>query len=313
MKSKIEYLSQHEISSKILHELKQEENILVIEEKVQSQMNITHPRIIVAKGGEQEKNFQSLEKLLHQILEMGVVRTSTLIVVGGGAFSDLVGLSASLTLRGLPWISVPTTLLAQVDAGIGGKVAINSSLGKNLIGAFHQPKEIWITSDFLESLPSQEIINGRGEILKYAFLDKKIAELVLKKRDQLEIIKACVEFKMKVVEKDPTEKDLRRILNLGHTYGHAFEATLKLTHGEAVALGLKKIIEKYSPSLKNDFGKIAKALGLILLDCPPINEEMKQFMLQDKKKLNSSTIEIIVPLKIGEVERRKVAVDSLWN
>jgi 3-dehydroquinate synthase len=313
MKSKIEFYSIDEINLKTLHFLKEEENVLFVEEVVQTHLKIHHPRMIVMKGGESEKNFQTLEKVINQILSLGVVRTSTLIVIGGGAFCDLIGLAASLVLRGLPWISVPTTLLAQVDAGIGGKVAINSSLGKNLIGAFHQPKEIWISSEFLESLPNKEIMNGRGEILKYAFLDKPIAELILKKRDQQEIIKACIEFKLKIVEKDPTEKDLRRILNLGHTYGHAYESFLKLTHGEAVALGLKKMIKQFAPKLKNDFEKIAKALGLTLSECPPTNEEIKKYIYQDKKKLNSSTIEIIIPLRIGEVERRKVPVDSLWN
>jgi 3-dehydroquinate synthetase len=313
MKSKIEYLSFDEIHKKILDLLNHDNSLLVLEDKIQSQLKINHPRLITMKGGEQEKNFQALEKLIQDILSKGVVRTTTLIVVGGGALSDLVGLAAALILRGISWISVPTTLLSQVDAGIGGKVAINSSLGKNLIGAFHHPKEIWISSDFLQSLPEKEILNGRGEILKYAFLDKRIAELILKRRAQVEIIQACVEFKMTIVEKDPKEKDLRRILNLGHTFGHAYELVLNLTHGEAVALGLKKIIEKFSPKLKNDFEKLCKALELKIPECPNTNEDIQRFILQDKKRTDTSSIEIIIPVKIGEVERRKILVDSLWT
>jgi 3-dehydroquinate synthetase len=313
MKSKIEYLSSNEIHKKILYLLNHDNSLLVVEDKIQSQLKFNHPRIIVMKGGEQEKNYQALEKVIHTILSIGVVRTTTLVVVGGGALSDLVGLAAALILRGISWISVPTTLLSQVDAGIGGKVAINSSLGKNLIGAFHQPKEIWISSDFLLTLPQKEVLNGRGEILKYAFLDKSIAELVLKKRDQIEIIKACIEFKMTIVEKDPKEKDLRRILNLGHTFGHAYESFLGLTHGEAVALGLKKIIEQFSPKLKNDFEKLCKALEIQLPECPPTNENIQKFILQDKKRTDILSIEIIIPVKVGEVERRKVLLDTLWK
>ena len=189
---------------------------------------------------------------MNKILSKKVDRNALLICIGGGVIGDLVGLAASLTLRGIDFIQIPTTLLSQVDSSVGGKTAINSIYGKNLIGTFYQPKIVIISLYFLRKLPEREIMSGYAEILKHTFIRNKKKFLFLDKNlkkifdiDEKIISKIIYEsckIKKSIIEKDPLEKNLRRMLNYGHTFGHAFEANLnyskKLNHGEAVLLGM---------------------------------------------------------------------------
>ena len=201
---------------------------------------------------EKDKNQKTIDLILKILLEKNFSRQDCLISVGGGIIGDISGFAASTFKRGLQFINIPTTLLSQVDSSIGGKTGINTPHGKNLIGTFYQPKLVISDSNFLKSLPDREIICGYGEILKHSliadknffkFLNTNVSKILKLKSPFIEktIFKSC-KIKKKIVEKDEKEKDLRKILNFGHTFGHAYEATLgysiKLNHGEAVLLGI---------------------------------------------------------------------------
>ena len=182
-----------------------------------------------------EKTREAKERLEDQLLESGFGRDSVLVAVGGGTTTDLVGFLASTYMRGVPLILVPSTLLGMVDAAIGGKTAIDTPFGKNLIGTFYMPKAIVIDLELLKTLPEKEMVNGRSEILKMALIhDPSILEL-----DEEAQIMRAIQAKIAIVEQDPMERGLRRILNFGHTIGHAIElsAGYTIAHGEAVALG----------------------------------------------------------------------------
>tara|TARA_B110000967_G_scaffold185680_1_gene206180 strand:+ start:1737 stop:2843 length:1107 start_codon:yes stop_codon:yes gene_type:complete len=202
---------------------------------------------------EKNKNQKSINKILSILLKKNFNRNDCLISIGGGITGDVSGFAASIFKRGLKFINMPTTLLSQVDSSIGGKTGINTKYGKNLIGAFYQPSLVISDTNFLRSLPKRELVCGYGEILKHAliidkkffmFLNKNGAAILNLKTPFIEkaIYKSCF-IKKKVVEVDEKEMGIRKILNFGHTFAHAYEATLKyskkLNHGEAVILGVK--------------------------------------------------------------------------
>jgi 3-dehydroquinate synthase len=204
-------------------------------------------------ASEKNKNQASINKILSILLSKNFNRNDCLISVGGGITGDVSGFAASMFKRGLKFINVPTTLLSQVDSSIGGKTGINTKYGKNLIGAFYQPSLVISDINFLKSLPNRELICGYGEILKHALIaDKKFFTFLNKNGSKVlslqspfiekAIFKSC-SIKKKIVEADEKEMDIRKILNFGHTFAHAYEATLgyskKLNHGEAVMLGVK--------------------------------------------------------------------------
>ncbi|MEM1398943.1 MAG: 3-dehydroquinate synthase [Pseudomonadota bacterium] len=207
---------------------------------------------ILVDPGEASKSFASLEAVLGQMLDIPVTRSSPVIALGGGVVGDLAGFAAAVTLRGLPYIQVPTSLLAQVDSAVGGKTGINATQGKNLVGAFHQPKAVLADTDTLASLPPRELRAGYAEIVKYgalgdaAFFDWLVENggLVLQgdKAALAEAIAVSCRAKADIVAEDEKEAGRRALLNLGHTFGHAFEAECaydgRLLHGEAVAIGM---------------------------------------------------------------------------
>ncbi len=203
-------------------------------------------------GGESAKNFKTLERLLAFMLENGVSRRSLLIAAGGGSLTDLAGLAAALYMRGIKWISVPTTLLGQADAGIGGKTAVNLGGVKNLAGAFYQPELTVCEAAFLDTLSAKELRAGAGELIKYALIAPRApGRAILKnlpgalkggKRELAAVTSACAVFKLDLVSKDEREETgLRETLNFGHTAGHAFEAASEgsLSHGDAVLWGMR--------------------------------------------------------------------------
>ena len=229
--------------------------------------------------GEKSKSFEYLELLCEKILEKRIDRKTLLVCVGGGVIGDLVGLTASILLRGIDYVQIPTTLLSQVDSSVGGKTAINSKLGKNLIGTFYQPKAVLISLNTLQSLPYRQIISGYAEILKYSLIKDDTFFFWLKKnghkiisldnRSLIYAIKKSCQIKSEIVSEDEKEKGIREILNLGHTFGHAIESqtgfSKKILHGEAVFLGIflaikfsiflgfgkKKMIESYENHMKH--------------------------------------------------------------
>ena len=206
---------------------------------------------IIVPAGEGSKSFGCFETLATDMLRNGITRDSLVVALGGGVVGDLAGFAASVVLRGINCIQVPTTLLAQVDSAVGGKTAINTSLGKNLVGSFHQPKLVVADTSLLDTLPERELLAGYAEIVKYGLLgDAEFFEWLehngraliggdAPARDYA--VTTCCQAKSGIVSRDEHESGQRLLLNLGHTFGHALEAEVdfdsRLLHGEAVALG----------------------------------------------------------------------------
>ena len=215
------------------------------------------PKVLEVPVGESTKSFINLEKIIDQLLESKVDRDSVLVALGGGVIGDLAGFAGAITLRGIKVIQVPTTLLSQVDSSVGGKTGVNVRQGKNLVGSFHQPSLVAIDTQVLQTLPSRQLFAGYAEVLKYglikdrSFFDwlelngKKVLEGD-KLAQQFAIFTSC-RIKAEIVEADEKEKNLRAILNFGHTFGHALEAEAgydgNLLHGEAVSIGMVLAIE----------------------------------------------------------------------
>lgn len=279
-------------------------NLLLLykeEFKVLSQIKNKKILIYKASSGEGLKEIREFEKCVNFFLEGGVHRNSHLVAIGGGVTSDFAGFVASSLLRGITWSVIPTTLLSMVDASIGGKVGLNVDCGKNLIGAFHRPEHIWVCNKFLGTLPDAELQSGKGEILKYAFLDPSIGEFLLERNlDFSELIKKCSEYKLNLTAEDFREKGNRKILNLGHTFGHAIEKNYLLSHGLSVFLGLIVIFV-----IRDDQGSLEKlkayveAIGLGEFDIPWHNrnfpgEDIFLYMQKDKKVHRNNYLELII-------------------
>ena len=201
--------------------------------------------------GEKSKSFECYKKILNKLLDLRFDRSDILIALGGGVVGDITGFCASTYLRGIKYIQIPTTLLAQVDSSVGGKTGINVKQGKNLIGSFYNPKFVLISTHFLKTLTKKEYQSGLGEVLKYALIgNKKLKNIIetnannIIKRDSKtlkKIIEESIKTKSKIVTLDEKENGIRAILNFGHTFGHAIEAHNKyknITHGAAITLGM---------------------------------------------------------------------------
>ena len=280
-------------------------------------------------ASEKNKNQKTISYILEFLLNNNFSRQDCLITMGGGITGDIGGFAASLFKRGLKFINIPTTLLSQVDSSIGGKTGVNTKYGKNLIGSFYQPKMVISDVSFLKSLPKRELICGYGEILKHAlisnikffkFLDKNNLKIMKLKSPFIEkaIFESC-KIKKYVVEKDEKEKDLRKILNFGHTFAHAYEATLgfskKLNHGEAVLLGMYSALrfsvkcnfigKKESDFIINHFRKSNLPFNLKNYFKSKQSNKILKFMLKDKKN-SDDRINLILLKKIGTPIYNKV-------
>ena len=200
--------------------------------------------------GESSKTMDTLLQIAGKLMDLGVDRKCALIALGGGVVGDMTGFIASIYMRSIPYIQMPTSLLAMVDAAIGGKTGIDLALGKNMLGTFYQPKAVFIDTDFLATLPEAEFRTGLSEVIKYGIIDdlelfntleKSAAALIKRDPDLLDrLIARAGRIKKGIVEIDENERGLRRILNFGHTLGHAIEAEsgYTVTHGEAVSVGM---------------------------------------------------------------------------
>ncbi len=208
---------------------------------------------IVLSGGDEVKNLATAEEIYTRLIEAGLDRSAWIMALGGGGVGDLAGFVAATFLRGIDFVQVPTTIVSQVDASVGGKTGVDHPLGKNLIGAFHQPRLVYIDTDTLKTLPQIELVGGLGEVVKHAvirdadlftFLEENLEAIVARSLDPERLdwlIARNVQIKATVVEADPTETGLRAILNYGHTIGHAIEAATdyaRYNHGQAVVLGM---------------------------------------------------------------------------
>ena len=279
---------------------------------------------------EKIKNLETVNKLINILLKKNFYRDDCLIAFGGGVLGDIVSLTANLIKRGIKFINIPSTFLSQVDSSIGGKTGVNSKYGKNMIGTFYQPELVISDTSCLTSLPKREIICGYAEILKHSLIldrkfflwlqknGKKILNIKSKLLVQKAIFKSC-KIKTKIIEKDEREKNLRMILNFGHTFAHAFEATKnfskKINHGESVLLGMicagEFAVEK--GMLKKTELELMKKHYLIL-NLPTVlkkyfrKRDVKniiKFMQSDKKNYNFK-IRLILINKIGKTLRPKV-------
>jgi len=310
--------------------IKFEKCLIVIDKNVPKQFTLKVKKSLKNKklyffyinANEKNKNQKTINTILKILLKNNFSRQDCLISIGGGIVGDISGFASSVFKRGLHFINVPTTLLSQVDSSIGGKTGINTKYGKNLIGSFYQPNLVISDSNFLKSLKIREVVCGYGEILKhslianknfYKFLNKNIKDILNLKSPFIEkaIYESC-KIKKSVVEKDEKEKDLRKILNFGHTFAHAYEASLgyskKLNHGEAVLLGIFTALKfSYKNNLLNinEFKSIHEHIKSSKLPFKIKNyfslkdlSKILFFMMKDKKN-NSDKINLILLKKIG--------------
>ncbi|MEX0593963.1 MAG: 3-dehydroquinate synthase [Balneolaceae bacterium] len=274
-------------------------------------------RLMTVPSGEASKSITEWSRLSDGMLNLGVRRNTPVVVIGGGVTGDLGGFVASTTMRGLPLIHMPTTLLAMVDSSIGGKTGINHTTGKNLIGSFYQPKAIFMNTGFLETLPEKEWINGLSEILKYgAIRDPKIfhrVESLFLQRDPdagdpdlIPLIHDCATIKASVVAEDEKESGLRMILNFGHTFGHALERHAgyrNLSHGEAVYIGMLAAVHlsnhlggNLDPDQLLRFRSLYNPSAIAL--STPVDKLVKA-MYQDKKR-SSNRLKVVLLESWGE-------------
>ncbi|GAA5215372.1 3-dehydroquinate synthase [Corallincola platygyrae] len=276
---------------------------------------------VVLPDGERFKTLDTLNLIFTGLLEGNHGRDTTIIALGGGVIGDMAGYAAASYQRGVDFIQVPTTLLSQVDSSVGGKTAVNHPLGKNMIGAFYQPKAVFIDIDTLTTLPAREFAAGMAEVIKYgiiydaeffSWLEGNIEKLKQLEPDALTYaIERCCQIKAEIVAADETEKGVRALLNLGHTFGHAIEAEQGYgvwLHGEAVAAGMM-LAAKTSHSLGLvDSNCVARISNLIrAFDLPveaPEGMTFEQFMthmMRDKKVLDGK-LRLILPTSIGASE-----------
>ncbi len=275
-------------------------------------------RIYSFNATEKNKSFEGIEKIYTSLINMKFGRDTTIIAVGGGVTGDVAGFVASTYSRGVKLIHIPTTLLAAVDSSIGGKTGINFNETKNIIGSFYQPEKILIDTNFLITLEKRELISGFGEILKYALLtDGKFFNYLVKNLDQIfeynlktleKIILESAKFKVSVVEEDEKESGLRQLLNLGHTFAHAYEVekNYKLRHGEAVIAGLVSatlLSEKLgylNSNLKSKLFRLIAGLAELNFSLAKINPpKCYSIMLHDKKNRDGK-IKFVLPIDFGE-------------
>jgi 3-dehydroquinate synthase len=286
---------------------------------LQSALGSRPHKVLFFPGGEPNKRLTQVEALADQMVDAGGDRSSIVIAFGGGIVGDLGGFLAAIFMRGIPVIQVPTTLLAQVDAAVGGKTGANLVNGKNLIGSFHQPLAVLIDPDVLRTLPEREYRAGLYEIVKsgiirdaalFQTLDQQSAQVLQQQPDIVEsVIAGAVRIKAEVVTADEREGDLRRILNFGHTFGHSLEAETKyerFLHGEAVAWGMHA-----ATFLAEKTGRVstadAVAIHAVVSKYGPIPStggipaERLAARLKSDKKTVQGKIHFVLPVKIGEV------------
>lgn len=290
----------------------------------------TSVKTCILDDGEQYKSQQSLDKILSTLLENKFTRSSTvLIALGGGVIGDITGFAAAIYQRGVDFIQIPTTLLSQVDSSVGGKTAINHALGKNMIGAFYQPKLVYTSVEFYKTLPAREFIAGMAEVVKYAFISRDFyywlesnRQKILEKDQEtlIEMVKRSCQIKAQVVAED--EKELtgaRSILNFGHTFGHAIEKCQKylgLKHGEAVGVGMAQAIDfSYFLGMLNiqqttEFKEFITSFDISIEFPKDIDKrEYLEAMLLDKKNSNKMLKFIL----INDIGNLKLLAESQYN
>lgn len=276
---------------------------------------------LAVQAGEEAKCFKNLEYLCREIIRRDFTRSDCIIALGGGVVGDLAAFTASVVLRGVNLIQMPTTILSQVDSSVGGKTAVNIPEGKNLVGTFYQPKAVIIDTKTLKTLPEREIACGMAEIIKYAAIrDKNLAASLLTGDYEFEeVIKTCCEIKARIVENDELDRGERMLLNFGHTIGHAVENYTgygTYSHGAGVAIGMcvvTKWSERENISEKGTYDTIKTLCEKYKLPTGVENlDKMIPAAMHDKKR-SGDKINIVLVKSIGESFTKKVDVEKLYE
>ncbi|HET7930997.1 MAG TPA: 3-dehydroquinate synthase [Rhodanobacteraceae bacterium] len=288
-------------------------------ERVQQTLAAFKPQSVILPNGEQNKHWQTLDRIFTFLLKNGFGRDSVLLALGGGVIGDLAGFAAACYQRGIPWLQLPTTLLAQVDASVGGKTAINHRYGKNMIGAFHQPQAVIADTGTLASLDARNFSAGLAEVIKYGvmadadfflWLETHVQALLAHDGELLgELIYRCCDIKARIVAEDEREAGQRELLNLGHSFGHAIEVGLgygEWLHGEAVAAGmmlaagLSVRLGWLSAAEYRRIGRLLERAGLPVK--PPDTLTPADFMqhMRHDKKVREGRLRLILPHGIGK-------------
>ena len=276
--------------------------------------------MISLKPGEQSKNLKVFEQLQEKTHALGLDRKSAIIALGGGVVGDIAGFVAASYMRGISYIQVPTSLLADVDSSIGGKVAVDLAGGKNIVGAFHQPKKVYIDISLLKKLPQKELLNGLAEVIKHAAIaDKKLFVFLERNMNKIlagnegilmNVVKRNCEIKGNIVERDEKEAGLRKIVNFGHTVGHAIETLTKykkFSHGEAISIGMC-VAAKVSADIKmisrRDAFRIVKLIENIGLPTQVPNIPTGRIIseLNKDKKAVEGKVEFVLLSRLGKAE-----------
>ena len=277
--------------------------------------------IFIIQAGEKFKSLNTLSKIYDAAFEFGLERGSLIIALGGGIVGDITGLAAATWLRGIEYIQIPTTLLSMVDSSVGGKTAVNHSKGKNLIGAFYQPKAVYIDTDALKTLPAREFKAGMAEVIKYGLIkDKELFDFLevntninqinkLENDSLVRIISKSVQTKSQIVSMDEQENGIRAILNYGHSFGHVIENLCgygEFLHGEAIAIGMRIAgdiaVEKglWSDKEASRQNNLLKNYGLPT-NIPKIKKSKILKILMGDKKVKDGKMRFILPTMIGNV------------
>lgn len=300
-------------------------------------LEVVVDQLVFSDDGERNKSLIGLDMICTKLLLQNCDRNTILIALGGGVIGDLVGFAASVYQRGIRFIQIPTTLLAQVDASIGGKTAVNHVLGKNMIGSFYQPVSVIINLNFLCTLTKKEFSHGLSEIIKYAvafdaiffvWLENNLDSLLsLDLQSLMYCVFRCCEIKASIVSLDECEMDVRSLLNFGHTYGHAIESYFGYTrwsHGEAIAAGMMIAVNTAIRLGKFDCVQAARIKSLLVRSGLPFYgpSEMKPidylvYMQRDKKSI-SGGINLVLPISMGNVKKflnvdRDVVLSSIQD
>lgn len=268
------------------------------------------------KNGEASKNLATLSNIYEFLCENGITRNDTIIALGGGVVGDITGFAAATFLRGIEYIQIPTTLLAQIDSSVGGKTAVDLKCGKNLAGAFKQPALVICDSNTLQSLTPEILADGMAEAIKYGMIrDSELFDLIAKHNlssvDEVmdEIVYTCIDIKRAVVESDEFDKGERMILNFGHTLGHAIEGYhnyINFTHGKGVSTGMAYITKRFAPELSSQLERCIRAYNLPI-DTEASMEELLPYCSKDKK-CESDSINYIVCREIGKADIVKTTI-----
>ena len=328
------HITNREISKTILNNyLLKENKVLIITDSgvpkkylsnLKKDIKVKNLYSLTLNKGEKSKSFKSYQNIINKLTELKFNRSDCLIALGGGVVGDITGFAASTYLRGISYIQIPTTLLSQVDSSVGGKTAINLSQGKNLLGAFYNPKLVLISTLFLETLSEVEYKSGLGEVLKYSLIgNKKLKRMIedssqkIIKRDGATlktIIEESIKTKSKIVTKDEKEAGIRAILNFGHTFGHAIEAYnnyKKITHGAAITLGMviASKVSFYEGHIKDyqldNIINMIDSLGLDTDHSKYNYSKLKKYMASDKKVKDGKLNLVLIDKKFNAFKTSK--------